>query len=170
MSKDSCPPLCRKQWYMFIPCVWIGFNQMMQTLRNWLWGFGQEYTRHQQISQFIHTLWGLCRNVAGLPCPRRTQLASPSWQWSSVPAIHARLWGTRSLHRGSVTPAGRQHLHGGRRRGEQESKRTKAKNRWRGPFWLSSSHLEGMTRRTSVLHTRRRGIDRHPSRKAKDSL
>lgn len=74
-------------------------------------------------------------------------------------------WGTRSLHKGSVTPAGRQPSHGDRRWG---SKRTKAENRWRGPFWLCSSHREGMARRASVLYMRG-CTDRHSSRRANKS-
>lgn len=112
--------------------------------------------------------WDLSNTVAGLACPCRTQLASP--RWAATPPFLGSIqpWGTRSLHQGSVTPTGRQPSHGGRRWGKQRSHRTKAEKRWRGPFWLCSSHLEGMTTRASVPHVRR-CIDRHSSGRANES-
>lgn len=52
MSQESCSPSHRKLSVVFILCAWTGLSQIKQILRNWSWGFGEEYTGHQQISQF----------------------------------------------------------------------------------------------------------------------
>lgn len=82
MSQESCPPSGRKLSDM---CLFLLFGQdfikRSKLLGN---GYGDLDKSTTDISRTVSSftkLWGLFKNVAGLPCPHRTQQASPSWQW-----------------------------------------------------------------------------------------
>lgn len=86
------------------------------------------WTRVQQTSaeQSVHSPnFGACLKM-WLASPAHTEPNKhhQADSGSCISGIHARLWGLGSLYEGSVTPAARQHPHGGKKgeAGKQEDK------------------------------------------------